>query len=140
MKTEKIEVMGQVVKAGQELVSLTDLWKAANGTDDQRPYEWLRNKNTSMFLTHCKLNTGGNRILWPTQPLRFRGSTRAIRKWGERVLQVCEENGLIQRIKGRNGEYMLIGKLLYRMLSGFRRNYIFRSMTFTGDSKKLMWL
>lgn len=103
MKTEKHEVMGQIVKAGQELVSLTDLWKAANGDDDQKPNQWLRLSNTAVFITTCGEKVGIPHLLFPPRPLRYRRTTKAIRKWGDKVLAVCEEVGLIQRIKGRNG-------------------------------------
>lgn len=68
MKTEKIEVMGQVVKAGQGLVSLTDHWKAANGDEDQKPNQWLRLSNTAIFITTCGKKMGNTHLLFPPRP------------------------------------------------------------------------
>lgn len=41
-----------------EMLSLTDMWRAAEGTDSQRPYEWLRTDVAEMFVDHISTVTG----------------------------------------------------------------------------------
>lgn len=44
MDMKKIEIMGQAIKAGDEMVSLTDLWKASGRTRSFSPGEWMSTK------------------------------------------------------------------------------------------------
>ncbi|NCA89449.1 MAG: KilA-N domain-containing protein [Gammaproteobacteria bacterium] len=43
------------------MLSLTDMWRAAGGTDSQRPYEWLRTETAEMFIEHISAVTGTTR-------------------------------------------------------------------------------
>ena len=46
MDLKKFEVMGRAIKAGDEMMSLTDLWKAVGGKNTNHPTKWLGNKET----------------------------------------------------------------------------------------------
>ena len=50
MDITKIEVMGKAIKAGDEMVSLTDLWKAVGGKNTNHPVKWLGNKDTKELI------------------------------------------------------------------------------------------
>lgn len=41
-----------VIKERDDMLSLTDMWRAANGSDSQRPYNWLALKSASQVVSH----------------------------------------------------------------------------------------
>lgn len=64
MKSE-IEVLGQGVKLTEEMVCLTDLWKASGQGREMAPYEWARIESSEQFIETVaqKQNTGRDRVL-----------------------------------------------------------------------------
>ena len=50
MDITKIEIMGKAIKAGEEMVSLTDLWKAIGGKSRNRPKVWVSTKEASELI------------------------------------------------------------------------------------------
>jgi hypothetical protein len=63
-----LTVSGHAIRTNpqnSDLISLTDLHRAAGGADNQRPYEWLRLPHTMAFMATVaeKLNTGPSHIL-----------------------------------------------------------------------------
>ena len=48
-------------KSGNEMLSLTDMWRAAEGNNSQRPNEWLRLPSSDLFLEHIETTTGLSR-------------------------------------------------------------------------------
>ncbi len=77
MDITKIEIMGKAIKAGEEMVSLTDLWKAIGGESRNRPKVWLATKefndlmatlskgqDSSLYLQVRKGSMGGTFAHW----------------------------------------------------------------------------
>jgi hypothetical protein len=54
MDITKIEVMGKAIKAGEEMVSLTDLWKAYGDTNKRNhPSVWGRSAEAKALIDKC---------------------------------------------------------------------------------------
>jgi len=69
MNLPSLNVNGYAIRTNPEnldLISLTDLHRAAGGKEDQRPYDWLRRTEAMTFVVATlaeKLNTAPSRIL-----------------------------------------------------------------------------
>lgn len=49
---------GQTIHERGEMLSLTDMWRAAGGTDSKRPVDWLRLQSTIDFAEHISAVVG----------------------------------------------------------------------------------
>lgn len=68
MDITKIEIMGKAIKAGDEMVSLTDLWKAVGEDKKKHPTLWMRSDSTKELLSKCaEMLNLTNSQLWKTQ-------------------------------------------------------------------------
>jgi hypothetical protein len=56
---------GQLIRDRNEMLSLTDMWRAAGGPEEARPAEWLRHDGTKQFIecVSSALNMGESHIL-----------------------------------------------------------------------------
>ena len=66
MKSSKsVSIFGLDVKMGNDMVSLTDLWKAAGSTPSHQPAKWLEGERVGKFINKIKtlLNTPNSEFL-----------------------------------------------------------------------------
>jgi hypothetical protein len=52
MALNSLQYQGQTINERDDMLSLTDMWRAAGGTDNKRPVDWLRSPSTSEFVEH----------------------------------------------------------------------------------------
>ena len=65
MKKEVVAYNGIDIRFDGELINLTHMWRAAGGSKNQMPLQWLRLPSTVKFLNALckKLNVGLSHIL-----------------------------------------------------------------------------
>lgn len=54
---------GSVIQIDGEMLSLTDMWRAAGADASKRPVEWLRSKAAGDFIEHLELMVGNSHLL-----------------------------------------------------------------------------
>lgn len=58
MATNSLQYQGQIINERDEMLSLTDMWRAAGGDDSKRPVDWLRLSTTQEFAGHISAVVG----------------------------------------------------------------------------------
>lgn len=54
---------GSAIQVEGEMISLTDMWRAAGSDMSKRPVEWLRSKAAREFLEHLEIMVGNSHLL-----------------------------------------------------------------------------
>lgn len=49
---------GEIIRDRDEMLSLTDMWKAAGSTDNKTPAQWSRTPKAAIFIEAVALNVG----------------------------------------------------------------------------------
>lgn len=47
-----LAILGHAIRDRGEMLSLTDIWKAAGADDSRKPYAWLRGEDANRFIEH----------------------------------------------------------------------------------------
>ncbi len=53
---------GALISQRDQMLSLTDMWRAATSPEAKRPVEWLRSKQAEEFIAHVELMVGNSHL------------------------------------------------------------------------------
>lgn len=96
-----------------DLVSLTDMWRATGSHPSKKPDEWLDSEQVADLMVElmAQSNSGQSPLLKMSKPGYSRKDRRAFEKWLSEVRQSAKDSGLIKAEVGRYGGTYAITKL-----------------------------
>ena len=53
---------GEIISHREDMLSLTDMWKAGDADPSKRPVEWLRSKGARQFIDHLQVMVGNSHL------------------------------------------------------------------------------
>ena len=100
-----IEFEGFKIKHGENMVSLTDLWKASGKGEDYKPRFWMRKSESAEFILtvmDVQKFKGAAAATLESKPYGEENK-RQFEKWCNDISREAEKQGIIAITKGRYG-------------------------------------
>jgi len=102
-KLEQFTFNGQIIRASDELICLTDLWRAAGSEHLKKPIWWFRQIETIEFIFEViQKEKGGQRPPFSQRPEKD-SKYNERREWFAKGVQYATDNGIVKITKGRDG-------------------------------------